>query len=71
MLRRGIMRLTTLHIALMVLAGLVLGYYFGQRRTTITVKKEGFAGFELGEAPRCGKCGGGWPCSGCGGAGGT
>jgi hypothetical protein len=68
MLRRGIMRLTTLHIALMVVAGLVLGYYFGQRRTTITVKKEGFAGFQLGENPRCSKCGGGYPCSGCGNA---
>ena len=64
------MRLTGTHIAILVLVGIIVGYYFGQRRTTITLKKEGFLGFELGTTgalatPRCGQCGGGFPCSGC------
>jgi hypothetical protein len=70
------MRLTTLHIALMVVAALVVGYMLGHNTTTVTVKKEGFLGFEIGGSgsdgdsggvmpPSCGGCGKPYPCSGC------
>lgn len=63
------MRLTNLHIGIIVLAIFVAGYMFG--RTNVSVKvvkesKEGFKGFELGKDPRCSRCGNEWPCNGCG-----
>ena len=65
LLRRDLMRLTSLHIGIIVVAIFVTGYMFGKTGKT----KEGFQGFELGKNPapaRCGGCGGNWPCNGCG-----
>jgi hypothetical protein len=61
------MRLEPFHIALVILVALVVGYYFGQHRTSITIKKEGFQGqFVLGGmGSRCGGCGGPTPCPAC------
>ena len=66
------MRITNLHIGLIALTIFVAGYMFGRTNVSIKVvkeSKEGFTGFELGKTPqpaRCSRCGGGWPCSGCG-----
>ena len=54
------MRLSNLQILLLVASALVVGYMMGCQKST--AKKEGFVD---GSMPRCGGCGGGWPCSGC------
>ncbi len=65
------MRLTTFHIAVLVLAAIVIGYFVGrQTAPVVTKEKEGFLGFELGggmPGPRCGRCGSNWPCGACAG----
>ena len=58
------MRLTPLHIGFMVLTAIVVGYFLGSSSKTRPTTKEGFDSDE-GLLPRCGDCGGGWPCSGC------
>ena len=55
------MRLTPIHIGLMILAAIVVGYLLGS--TTKSKSREGFQ-TESSE-PRCQECGGSWPCSGC------
>lgn len=63
------MRLTNLHIALIVIAIFTVGYMFGKTNVSVKVTKEGFQALELGKMPdpRCARCGGGWPCGGCSG----
>lgn len=65
------MRLTTFHIVVLFLAAIAVGYVVGRKTAPVVSKeKEGFLGFELGggmPGPRCGKCGGNWPCGGCAG----
>ena len=64
------MRLTQFHIAILIVAAIVVGYFVGRQSAPVSVAVSEKEGFETGagmQAARCGRCGGGWPCSGCAG----
>jgi hypothetical protein len=65
------MRLTTFHIAVAILAAVVVGFLVGRQSAPVPKQKEGFQMSGGMSGPRCGRCGSNWPCSGCAGPNGS